>query len=246
MGYFVCPMPTTFQAPLETLQAGMSWTAVRLPFDPTDLDPTGAWPVNGKLRVKGTIRAASRDGETLSFSASLIRTKERGCFLLVTAKMRKTTRLVAGALAEITLAPDLELRAATPPPELAKLLKADRTVRKWFETLNYSTRKYIADQISEPKSAEGRLRRAEQWMERILLVMDGEESPPPILQVAFRRQPLARTGWYALTPIQRRNALFGIFTCVSPEAQAKRIERIVADAMQAAKRNSKRQTLDEE
>ncbi len=224
----------------------MAWTAAWLPFDPCELDPTGAWPVNGKLRVKGTIRAANRDGEILSFSTSLIRSKQRGCFLLVTAKMRKATILVPGAMAEISLAPDLELRAATPPPELAKLLKADRTVRKWFETLNYSTRKYIADMVAEPKSAEARARRAEQWMERILLVMDGEESPPPILQVAFRRQPLARTGWYALTPIQRRNALFGIFTCVSPEAQAKRIERIVADAMQAAKSGSKHQTADEE
>jgi uncharacterized protein YdeI (YjbR/CyaY-like superfamily) len=100
--------------------------------------------------------------------------------------------------------------------------------------------------IAEPKSAEARVRRAEQWMERILLVMDGEESPPPILQVAFRRQPLARGGWYALTANQRRTALFGIFTCVSPEAQAKRIERIVADTMQAAKRGAKRQAEDKE
>ena len=239
-------MPTTFQAPLETLQAGMAWTAAWLPFDPCELDPTGAWPVNGKLRVKGTIRAASREGETHSFSTSLIRSKTRGCFLLVTAKMRKATGLVPGALAEITLTPDLELRAATPPPELAKLLKVDRTVRKWFDTLNYSTRKYIADMVAEPKSAEARVRRAEQWMERILLVMDGEESPPPILQIAFRRQPLARTGWYALTPNQRRTALFSIFTCVSPEAQAKRMERIVADAMQAARRGAKRPTEDPE
>ena len=239
-------MPTTFQAPLETLQAGASWTAVRLPFDPRELDPTGAWPVKNKLRVKGTIRAASRDGETLSFSASLIRTKTRGCFLLITAKMRKASGLVAGAMAEITLTPDLELRAATPPPELAKLLRADRTVRKWFEALNYSTRKYIADMVAEPKSAEARVRRAEQWMERILLTMDGEESPPPILQIAFRRQPLGRAGWYALTANQRRNALFSLFICVSPEAQAKRVERILADAMQAAKRAGKHQPEDNE
>jgi hypothetical protein len=239
-------MPTTFQAALESLQAGMAWTAVWLPFDPCELDPTGAWPVNGKLRVKGTIRAANSDRESLAFSTSLIRSKTRGCFLLVTAKMRKATGLAPGALAEITLAPDLELRAATPPPELAKLLKADRTVRKWFDTLNYSTRKYIADMVAEPKSAEVRVRRAEQWMERILLTMDGEESPPPILQVAFRRQPLARTGWYALTANQRRTALFSIFTCVSPEAQAKRMERIVADAMQAARRGAKRPAEDSE
>jgi len=234
-------MPFTFQAALETLQAGQSWTALRLPFKPGELDPTGAWPVNGKLRVKGSIRAVSDSAISTSFATSLIRSKTRGCFLLVTAKMRKATGLNAGALAEITLEPDMELRAATPPPELAKLLRADRTVRKWFEGLNYSWRKYIADMVREPKSAEVRQRRAEHWMERILLTMDGEESPPPILQVAFRRQPLARTGWYAMTANQRRTALFTIFGCASPEAQAKRMERIVEDAMRAARRAQKHQ-----
>lgn len=238
-------MPTTFQVALETLQAGTPWIAAHLPFDPAELDPTGAWPAGGKPRVKGSIRAANRPGEPFSFCITLIGSKQRGYFLLVTGKMRKATGLTPGAMAEITLEPDLELRAATPPPELAKLLKADRTVRKWFETLNYSTRKYIADMIAEPKSAEVRLRRAEQWMERILLTMDGEESPPPILQVAFRRQPLARAGWYAMTANQRRTALFSIFTCVSPEAQHKRVERVIADAMLAAKRSGDRKTGDE-
>lgn len=239
-------MPTTFQAPLELLQVGATWTAVWLPFEVSALDPTGAWPVKNKLRVKGTIRAAGRDGESLSIATSLIRSKTRGCALLVTAKMRQATGLAPGSMAEVTLEPDLELRAATPPPELAKLLKSDRTVRKWFETLNYSTRKYIADMVAEPKSAEGRKRRAEQWMERLLLTMDGEQSPPPILQIAFRRQPVARDGWYAFTDNQRRTALLHLFSCVSPEAQAKRIERIVADAMQAAKRNAKHQPKDDE
>jgi uncharacterized protein YdeI (YjbR/CyaY-like superfamily) len=239
-------MPITFEAALETLQAEQSWTAVWLPFDPCELDPTGAWPVNGKLRVKGSIRAAVESAKSTSFATSIIRTKVRGCFLLVTAKMRKATGLNAGSLAEITLEPDIELRAATPPPELAKLLKSDRTVRKWFETLNYSMRKYIADMVAEPKSAEARQRRAEQWMERLLLTMDGEESPPPILQIAFRRQPLARTGWYALTANQRRMTLLSIFSCVSPEAQQKRVERALADAMQAARRAQKHQPEDEE
>jgi uncharacterized protein YdeI (YjbR/CyaY-like superfamily) len=239
-------MPIAFQAVLETLQAEQSWTAVWLPFELSELDPTGAWPVDGKLRVKGSICAAATPQKAASFATSLIRSKTRGCFLLVTAKMRKSTGLNPGVLAQITLEPDLELRAATPPPELAKLLKADRAVRKWFEALNYSTRKYIADMVSEPKSAEARQRRAEQWMERLLLTMDGEESPPPILQIAFRRQPLARTGWYALTANQRRTTLLHLFSCVSPEAQAKRVERILADAMQAARRSEKRQPADED
>jgi len=72
-----------------------------------------------------------------------------------------------------------------------------------------------------------------------MLTMEGEESPPPILQVAFRRQPLARAGWDALTPTQRRTTLLGIFMCQSPEAQAKRVERAVEDAVKAARRSTR-------
>ncbi len=227
-------MQRTFQAVLEKIETGWPVVVVWIPFDPTEV-----WPVRSKLRVKGSIRAANDAGEALAICTSLLRSQERGYFLLVTARMRKATHLTPGSLAEIVLEPDLEGRAATPPPELAKLLKADRSVKKWYETLNYSTRKYIADMVTEPKSAEVRVRRAEQWMERIMLIMEGEQSPPPILQVAFRRQPLARVGWEALTPNQRRMTLFGIFMCQSPEAQGKRVERAVDDAVKAARRSSR-------
>lgn len=227
-------MQMTFQAVLEKIESGFPSVMARLPFDPIEV-----WPVRCKLRVKGSIRAANAEGEASAIATSLIRSQARGYFLLVTGKMRKAAHLTPGTLAEIVLEPDLDGRAATPPPELAKLLKSDRSVKKWFETLNYSTRKYIADMVAEPKSAEVRVRRAEQWMERIMLIMDGEESPPPILQVAFRRQPLARAGWQSLTPNQRRTMLFGIFMCQSPEAQAKRVERAVEDAVKAARRSSR-------
>jgi uncharacterized protein YdeI (YjbR/CyaY-like superfamily) len=227
-------MQMTFQAVLEKIETGFPSVMARIPFDPIE-----AWPVRSKLRVKGSIRAANDTSEPLVIATSLLRSQERGYFLLVTGRMRKATHLTAGSLAEIVLEPDLDGRAATPPPELAKLLKSDRSVKKWFETLNYSTRKYIADMVAEPKSAEVRVRRAEQWMERIMLTMEGEESPPPILQVAFRRQPLARVGWEAITPNQRRITLLGIFMCQSPEAQAKRVERAVEDAVKAARRSTR-------
>ena len=227
-------MQKSFQGVLEALESGMSWVVVRVPFDPTQV-----WAVRSKLRVKGSIRPAKTATEPFAFSTSLLGSQPRGYFLLVTGKMRKAAHLSLGNLAEITLEPDLEGRAATPPPELAKLLRADRNVKKRFETLNYSNRKYIADTIAEPKSADARLRRAEQWMERLMLIMEGEESPPPILQVAFRRQPMARAGWEALTPNQRRFSLLGIFSCQSPEAQAKRVERVVSEAIQAAKRQAR-------
>ena len=64
------------------------------------------------------------------------------------------------------------------------------------------------------------IRRAEQMAERMMLAMDGERELPPILQVAFRRQPKALAGWNAMTPAQRRGHLLGIFYYQSPEIAA--------------------------
>ena len=74
-----------------------------------------------------------------------------------------------------------------------------------------------------------------------MLVMEGEIEPPPILQAAFRRQPLARTGWETMTPIQRRNILLGIYMTQGPEARAKRVERAIADALKIANRIGNKQ-----
>jgi uncharacterized protein YdeI (YjbR/CyaY-like superfamily) len=224
-----------FQAALEPVNIAPFSTIVRIPFDPAVV-----WPQRVGLRIKGSIRpTTSAPKDALPLATSLIRHSDLGYFLLVTAKMRKAACLTLGQLVELTLEPALDERAATPPPELAKLLKQDRTVKRWFESLNYSMRKYIADTIAEPKSPGTRLRRAEEWMERILLVMDGEESPPPFLQAIFRRQPLSKAGWQAMTGNQRRLALLSVFTTKSPEAQAKRIERLLEDTMKVARRREK-------
>jgi uncharacterized protein YdeI (YjbR/CyaY-like superfamily) len=229
-------MQRSFQGVLEPVDIGISSLMVRIPFDPVEV-----WPVRSKLRVKGAISAAYT-AESHSFATSLLRSQRHGYFLLVTGRMRRALHVSVGAHLEITLEPDLDDLAATPPPELAKFLKADRSLTKWFTALNYSTRKYVADDIQAVKSAETRKRRAESWAERMLLTMEGEEYPPPILQIAFRRQPLAREGWGAMTANQRRVALLSIFSTKSPEAQAKRVEWALAEAMKAAQRSKRAKT----
>jgi uncharacterized protein YdeI (YjbR/CyaY-like superfamily) len=227
-------MKMTFRGVLEPLDNELHSVMVKIPFDPAE-----AWPVRNKLRVKGTIRAANSATEPYAFATSILRTRELGHFLLATQKLRKAAKLVPGSLAEIVLEPDLDEQAAVPPRELAKLFREDRDVKKWFGTLNYSLRKYICDMVAEPKSAEARVRRAEQWVERMMLTMEGEESPPPILQVAFRRQPLARKGWELSTENQRRLHLLGIFSCQSPEAQEKRLQMVLDEVLKAATRRSR-------
>jgi uncharacterized protein YdeI (YjbR/CyaY-like superfamily) len=230
-------MQKSFRGALEAAEFALSSTIVRIPFD-----PTVAWPVRSKLRVRGSIRPAQGTAEAFSFSTSLMNTQKLGYFLLVTGKMRKAARVELGTRVEITLEPDLEGQAAIAPPELAKLLRADRSVKKWYEQLNYSMRKYMADAVNDGKSTEVRVRRAEQWVETMMLAMEGEIEPPPILQIAFRRQPLARIGWDAMTPIQRRNQLLGIFQCKGPDARAKRVEWTVAEAIKIANRIAGRES----
>jgi len=235
-------MQKSFRGVLEPVDLGISSVMVRIPFDPVEV-----WPVRSKLRVKGAISTANKTvnknvikaAESLSIATSLLRSRDRGYFLLVTGRMRKALRVSVGAQVEIAIEPDLDDLAATPPPEFAKFLNSDRSLKKWFATLNYSTRKYVADDIQSVKSAETRKRRAEQWAERMLLTMEGEEYPPPILQAAFRRQPMARARWDALTANQRRTALIGIFSAKSPEAQAKRVEWLLDETMRTGKRTSR-------
>ncbi len=205
---------------------GRYWTAIRVPFDPAK-----TWPERKAMRVRGTING-------FAFRTSLFGSHANGYLLMVNRTMQKQARVAPGATADIVLEPDLEDRSATPPAELAKLLKEDRSLKKWFEKLNYSMHRYICDAVAESKSAQVRERRAEQWVERMMLTMEGELELPPILQVAFRRQPQARPGWDALTPIQRRSQLLSIFNCQSPEARAKRVERTVEDCMRAVERAS--------
>jgi uncharacterized protein YdeI (YjbR/CyaY-like superfamily) len=68
--------------------------------------------------------------------------------------------------------------------------------------------------------------------------MEGERELPPILKAAFQRQPLARAGWDAMTPAQRRNHLLGIFHYQSAKSREARAAQAVEDALRAAKSNS--------
>jgi len=180
------------------------------------------------MRVRGEI-------EGFAFRTSLFASAPGGGhFLLVNKKMQAAARIKVGSLARIRLEPDLEERAATVPPELAKALKGDRRLRKWFDGLSYSNRKEIGAWVSEPKSAASREQRAERMAERMLLTLEGETELPPILHAAFLRQPQARKGWEAMTLAQRRNHLLGIFGYQSVEARERRAAKAVEEALRVA------------
>ena len=213
-----------FRGRLEPDHTRLKWVIVRIPFDPAK-----TWKVAKPRRVQGTING-------YAFRTSLFSGPLPGSFLLVNKAMLKHGNVSLGDTATITLEPDQGERVAPVPPELAKILKQDRALKKWYGALSYSNRKEIASVISDPKSPAARVHRAEQMAERMMLSMEGEREIPPILERAFRQEPGARAGWHAMTPAQRRSQLMGIFGYQSPESREKRAAKAVAEALKVAER----------
>jgi len=103
--------------------------------------------------------------------------------------------------------------------------------RRWFDHLTSSMRKWICYWIVNVKSPEARLRRAEQVAEQLFSTMEAELDLPPILKLAFARDPRAYQGWQSMTVLQRRHYLLGIFYCRTPESRDRRIAKMLEDAL---------------
>jgi hypothetical protein len=226
----------SFAAVLELLRSRLNWVIARIPFDVAE-----AWPERMRLRVLGEIALENGQAGGFAFRSSLFAaTGGEGHFLLVNKKMQATIGAAIGSRVRICLEPDLEERSASVPPELARELKGDRRLPKWFAELTYSCRKEIAGWVSEPKSAEGRQKRAAQMAERLLLTMEGESELPPILHAAFLHQRLAGAGWELMTEAQRRGHLLGIFGYQSVESRERRAAKAVEEALRVGKRLGER------
>jgi uncharacterized protein YdeI (YjbR/CyaY-like superfamily) len=208
---------------LEPLAGGLGWVIARLPFDIDE-----AWKKMVRLRVKVEV-----GGEV--FRTSLFADANRGGhFVLVNKKMQRAAGAKVGAMVDFVVAPDLEERTPPVPPELAKLLKTEKKLAKWYQGLSEPRRWEIAKWIDGVKSTEARQRRAEQIAERLMLTMEGEKELPPVLEVAFRRVPAARKGWEGMTKAQRRSNLMAVFYYQSPEAREKRVRKVVEDCLKVA------------
>ena len=210
--------PKRFEARLERMRSRLNWIIVHIPFDAAKV-----WGLRGQIKVKGEING-------FGFRTSLFPTKEGQHILLVNKKMQKGALAKEGSVAHFKLEIDGEERTVIPPSELASILSQDRALQRWYEKLNHSTRADIAKWVSDTKSGEARVRRAEQIAERLLSVLEAERELPPILQVAFARDPGAREDWDHMSISRRRGHLFGIFYYRSRDAQQRRIGKMLEDA----------------
>ena len=208
---------TSFEAALELMDSPLKWVIVRVPKRITK--PWG----KGRIPVAGEING-------FAFRTSLFPSRAGEHLMIVNKRMQAAAKVRAGHRAEFRLEFDTEDRTVTIPHELNRLLKQDKQLRIWFDKLNYSTRNEIAKWISAVKSAEARVRRAEQITERMLATMDAERELPPILQRAFAANPRARQGWERMPASHRRSHLMGIFGYRSPESRARRVAKMMEEA----------------
>jgi uncharacterized protein YdeI (YjbR/CyaY-like superfamily) len=222
------PVQKSFRATLERMESALKWVIVHIPFDVAK-----AWGARGMVKVKGEING-------FAFRTSLFPIRKGGHFLLVNKRMQAGAGAVCGSVANFRLEPDTARRIITIPPELNRLLNQSRALRSWFTRLNDSTRKDISSWITAVKSVEARERRAEQIAERLLATMEAERDLPPILQVAFARDPRARRGWELMSGARRRSQLLAIFYYRSPEGRARRVASVVEEAIALAEKRMNR------
>jgi len=218
----------TFRASLELAGTLPRWVLVRIP-----IDLKKAWPSWKSRRVFGEING-------FAFKTALLPSSEGRHILVVNKKMQAGAHIGVGDRAVIKLAPDLGELVIDLPPEFAKILKFDRELRKFFDTMSPSMRKGFTNFIADAKSVETRRKRAEAMAESLMLAMEGEIEPPPLLRAAFLRQPEARSGWEQMTPTQRRNHLLGIFYPQTVEGRERRAAKAIESCLAVARRRSPR------
>jgi uncharacterized protein YdeI (YjbR/CyaY-like superfamily) len=220
------PIVKRFEAVLERTGDRLNWTIIRIPFDVTKI-----WGKRGQLRVKGKING-------WAFQSSLFPTGQGTHMLMVNKKMQAGGKAAPGAKAKFILEPDTAPREVKPSPELLRMLRQSKQLQKYFDSLNYSTRRYISLWVEEGKHVETRRRRAEQLAERLMETMEAERELPPLLQIALQHNPKARAGWELMSRTHRRAHLLGIFYYRNPESRARRLAKAVEEMVEFAEKRA--------
>src|SRR6266436_6109988 len=160
-------------------------------------------------RVWGTRGMLRVQGEIngFAFRTSLFPTGKGYHYLLVNKRMQTGANAALGDTALFHLEPDTAKRVVTVPAELQRILNEDRSFR-----------------------------RSEQVAEQLLSTMEAELDLPPVLKLAFARDPRAYKGWQSMSPLQRRGYLLAIFYYRSPEARDRRIATMLEAALTHADR----------
>lgn len=215
----------SFEAVLERTADRLNWTIIRVP-----LDLAKIWGTRGQLRVRGEVNG-------FPFRTSLFPTGDGRHMMIVNKEMQAGARTQPGMKARFRIEPDTAVREVQPPKELLQILRESKRLARYFDSLNYSTRNYIAKWIGQGKQMETRSRRAEQIAERLMQTMEAERELPPLLQRTLNNNPKAREGWEKMPPGQRRAHLFGIFYYRNPESRDRRVATAIEAMLEYAEKD---------
>jgi uncharacterized protein YdeI (YjbR/CyaY-like superfamily) len=198
-------MKKSFTGKLRALDdpgsANLGWRVVDVPFDVKKTFGKG-----GRLPVR----------------------KEGKHYLLMNKKMQQGANATSlGAKLTLTIEHDVAKRTVQIPTVLKDAFEQDKELLAYFSSLNYSTRKFMVDMIESPKSSVSKRRQAERIAEIVLEMMEGERTPPPILEAEFVRNPKTRKGWEKMTVSQKRGHLWGIFYYRNPVSRMKRLKKAI-------------------
>jgi uncharacterized protein YdeI (YjbR/CyaY-like superfamily) len=212
----------SFSTVLTRTTDKLRWTIIRLPFDSAKL-----WGTRKALRVKGEMNG-------FPFRATLFPSGNGRHMMVVNKQMQKGGRASAGMAAKFRLEPDLEERVIAVPPELERILKRSKSLRKFYDSFSPYMRRYVSDPVSQARHAETRARRAEQVAERLMETMEAEIELPPLIRQAFARNPQAAARWNRLSPSHRRGYLLAIFYYRNFDARLRRIEKMMSELIRSS------------
>src|SRR5688572_30023572 len=216
----------SFSTVLTRSGNSLNWVIIQIPFDAVQ-----AWGIRGQLRVKGEING-------WAFRSSLFPTGDGRHFMIVNKQMQRNGKVNAGMEARFKMEPDTTPRPTPVAPELDRVLRQSKPLRRFYESLAPSVRNDIARFIASAGQKATRLRRADRLAERLFETMEAEVELPPSIRQVMARNPLAAKGWEKMTRSHRRNHLLGIFYYRNWDSRLRRIEKAVAEMVQYAQQST--------
>ena len=197
----------------------LNWTIVWIPFDVAKF-----WGSRGHIRIRGEING-------FEFRTALLPTRSGRHFMIVNKEMQKGAEVRTGMKVRFRMEADNEKRVAPAVPEMEKVFRSSKALRKFYESLSPSTQVDIAEFIAAAKQPETRVRRAERMAERLMETLEAEHELPPMIRQVFAREPGAYEAWNQMTASHRRRHLLTIFYYQDPRARQRRIELTVEEML---------------
>jgi hypothetical protein len=148
-------MATTkrFRALLEKHETSEA-TGITIPFD-----VPATFGTRARVPVRGTING-------FPYRSSIF--PMGGRFMMaVNRELRAGANAQGGDTVNVTMERDDEPRTITPPPDLARALKANQTAQAAWNKLSYTHQKEHARAVEDAKRPETRLRRIEKAIEQL-------------------------------------------------------------------------------